>query len=90
MKTSAFPAASIWMFRDAPKEYRKLSPHGGDEDWLLACPDRWNMDKLGLSKCSKDNKPIDSIASYWIEKLGISEVSEHRVENGWIYIGTHA
>ena len=87
MKTSAFPSASIWRFSDAPKEYQELSSYGGDEDWILACPDGWDM---GYDKCSKDNKPIDSIAYSWIDRLGVCDVSEHRVENGWVYIEAHA
>lgn len=28
----------LWCWHDAPEDYRKLSGHGGDEDWLLYCP----------------------------------------------------
>ena len=28
----------IWAWRDAPAEYRALSTHGGDEDWVLHIP----------------------------------------------------
>lgn len=24
----------VWPFCDAPEEFQKLSPHGGDEDWV--------------------------------------------------------
>lgn len=29
----------VWRFADAPKEYRELSEHGGDEDWVIFVPD---------------------------------------------------
>jgi hypothetical protein len=28
----------IWAYHHAPKEYRELSNHGGDEDWLAHIP----------------------------------------------------
>lgn len=28
----------IWPFHDAPAEYKALSGHGGDEDWLAVVP----------------------------------------------------
>ena len=31
--------ASLWSFCDAPQEYRDLSGHGGDEDYVLFVPD---------------------------------------------------
>lgn len=30
--------ASLWSFYDAPQEYRDLSAHGGDEDYVLFVP----------------------------------------------------
>lgn len=30
---------SIWRYEDAPEEYKSLSRHGGDEDWVLHCPE---------------------------------------------------
>lgn len=29
---------AIWQFHEAPEEYRRLTNHGGDEEWLLYCP----------------------------------------------------
>lgn len=29
---------SVWRWEDAPEEYRALSQHGGDEDWLVFVP----------------------------------------------------
>lgn len=28
----------IWEFGNAPQEYKDLSRHGGDEDWIMYCP----------------------------------------------------
>jgi hypothetical protein len=28
----------VWRFREAPLAWQKLSPHGGDEDWLAHVP----------------------------------------------------
>lgn len=28
----------IWRWEDAPEKYRKLSEHGGDEDWVAFIP----------------------------------------------------
>jgi len=28
----------VWRFEDAPETLRKLSTHGGDEDWLILFP----------------------------------------------------
>lgn len=32
------PMISVWRWQDAPQEYRDLSPHGGDEDWVAHIP----------------------------------------------------
>jgi len=29
------PAVEIWDFDSAPEEWRNLSRHGGDEDWII-------------------------------------------------------
>lgn len=29
----------VWRFTDAPEHLQKLSPHGGDEDWIALFPD---------------------------------------------------
>lgn len=28
----------VWRFADAPEEFRALSEHGGDEDWVAVVP----------------------------------------------------
>lgn len=30
---------TIWRFEDAPNRIRRLSPHGGDEDWVALVPE---------------------------------------------------
>lgn len=32
------PNAYVWLWREAPAEYRALSRHGGDEDYVIVCP----------------------------------------------------
>lgn len=29
---------NVWRFDDAPAAYKKLSDHGGDEDWVVFIP----------------------------------------------------
>ncbi len=33
------PALQIWPFAQAPAAYQALSTHGGDEEWVLFCPE---------------------------------------------------
>jgi len=65
---------SVWPFWAAPEKYKKLSPHGGDEDWLAFVP-------CGMSQ------PLwmESGTSF-----GYCDVSEHDVGEGTVYIGAHA
>ena len=37
-RTSDAKAVVVWRFDEAPAELRRLSPHGGDEDWLAVLP----------------------------------------------------
>lgn len=32
----------VWAFHEAPEELRKLSGHGGDEDWLALVPKEYS------------------------------------------------
>lgn len=68
---------TVWRFADAPAEWRALSPHGGDEDWLALVPA-----VLGGSWIPwlEDGGPF-----------GRCEVSIHLLSDGSrIYIGAHA
>lgn len=64
----------VWRWQDAPKEYRELSPHGGDEDWVAFVP------------ASLSDEWIPWIG----RDFGCCDISEHDVENGRVYIGAHA
>ncbi len=65
----------VWRFENAPEEYRKLSQHGGDEDWVAVIP-------------AGEVRPYwtDSGSGF-----GCCDVSEHRLEDGrLVLIGAHA
>ncbi len=64
----------VWRFEDAPESYRRLSDHGGDEDWLAFVPD-------GMSQPMwMDTGTL----------FGCCDVSEHQVFGGRVFIGAHA
>jgi hypothetical protein len=66
----------VWRFKDAPKEFRDLSTHGGDEDWLAHVPE-----ELAGAYISW----IESGA------FGCCDVSEHFLDDGSVIrIGAHA
>lgn len=73
-KSRQHQAIKVWPFYDAPEEYRKLSPHGGDEDWLAFVPDGY------------DYIPWMESGT----KFGVCHTSEIKVEGGIIRIGSHA
>lgn len=69
----------VWSFYDAPQEFRDLSPHGGDEDWLAFIP-------AAVLLADGDYIP-------WMESggsFGCCDVSRHAVPGGQIRIGAHA
>lgn len=70
----------VWPFYEAPEEYRKLSPHGGDEDWLAWIPARIVKEYGGWL--------------IWMESgssFGVCEVSEHNLLDGsQVRIGAHS
>jgi hypothetical protein len=35
-------AILVWAWDDAPKRFKDLSPHEGDEDWVALLPPSWN------------------------------------------------
>jgi hypothetical protein len=66
----------VWNFYEAPQEYQAMSGHGGDEDWLAFVPHSMGDPWIG-----------------WLESgtpFGVSEVTRHAVDGGYIYIGAHA
>ena len=66
----------VWQFGDAPQEYRDLSTHGGDEDYVAFVPDAlrdyWFM-------FLDEGTPF-----------GCCCVSEHKVKGGKVLIGAHS
>ena len=66
----------VWQFDDAPKEYRDLSTHGGDEDWIAFIPECMKDDYIGWTEEG--------------HSFGCCSVSEHKVNGGVIRIGSHA
>jgi hypothetical protein len=69
-------AIIVWAFNEAPPEYRELSPHGGDEDWIALVPFEKANDYIGW---------LEEGTSF-----GCCSVSKHAVETGVIFIGAHA
>ena len=70
-------AIIIWKWANAPEEYRVLSPHGGDEDWVIEIPEslQWYSGILFPE------------GSRW----GCCSISQHESDDGLlILIGAHA
>ena len=64
------PAASVWKFYDAPKQFRALSTNGGDEDWLVELPPGWE----------------ENGTPYWIEAMDSCREPKsypHPTKLGW-------
>jgi hypothetical protein len=65
----------VWPFNDAPPEFRALSPHGGDEDWLALVPPGMSVPYW-----------MDSGGSF-----GVCDTSIHEIAGGFtVCIGAHA
>lgn len=70
-------AIIVWRFYDAPQEFRDLSGHGGDEDWLALIPKELKDEWIPW---------MESGSSF-----GCCDVSEHDLgERGIIRIGAHS
>lgn len=68
----------VWRFDEAPEEYQKLSPHGGDEDWLALIPPAY--EKAGAPDWIIENSAF-----------AICHLSMHRLSGGFmVAIGTHS
>jgi hypothetical protein len=85
-------AMLLWRFYDAPEEYRALSDHGGDEDWILFVP--WCAFKdidFHVNNIDKEEYLpdwLDSIVSSgW---FGCAGYCHGEVKTGMVYIGAHA
>ncbi len=71
------PPILVWRFAEAPEEYQKRSPHGGDEDWLALVP---------------PHIVIQGIPD-WLESpgFGVMKTSLHALHPGFvIVIGVHS
>jgi hypothetical protein len=67
----------VWRWEDAPAEYRALSPHGGDEDWVARIPPRFTDTWIGWMEPGTP--------------FGCCDVSEHPQPDGsLVRIGAHA
>lgn len=67
----------VWKFSEAPEQFRRLSTHGGDEDWLALVPEEMAGQYIPWME---EGSPF-----------GVCSVSEHKLEGGCIVrIGTHA
>ncbi len=67
----------VWRFDDAPEEYRALSEHGGDEDWVALLPPGYVDDYIGWMEDGSS--------------FGCCNVSSHTLPDGWqVRIGAHA
>ena len=64
----------VWPFYEAPPEFRSLSEHGGDEDFVAFVPTELSPSPL-----------MDMV-----ERMAICDCSEHRVAGGVVLIGAHA
>lgn len=71
----------MWVFRDAPKQYRDLSDNGGDEDYVALIPAGVDTGQSALFNFLSDS-------GSW---FGCCCIDEHTLENGdTVYIGSHA
>ena len=69
----------VWRWDDAPQEYRELSPHCGDEDWVALIPAALNVNGHYVPWCE------DGTA------FGRCHVSEHDLPDGsQVRIGAHS
>ena len=67
----------VWRFEDAPEQFRKLSGHGGDEDWVALVPACMAGEYIGW---------IDNGGPF-----GCCDVEEHMLPDGReVRIGAHA
>jgi hypothetical protein len=70
----------VWRFQDAPADLQKLSPHGGDEDWLAVIPPGVFLDGGWVGWCDPG----------MLGAFGCCDISEHTLPNGDIVrIGAH-
>lgn len=70
-------AIHVWRWKDAPEGFKKLSRHGGDEDWVALVPKELSNDFISWME---EGSPF-----------GCCSVSEHKLPGGCVVrIGAHA
>jgi hypothetical protein len=69
----------LWSFQDAPEELRKLSGHGGDEDFVLFIP---------TVRLTAEPEWLENFLNDYATYHG--DYSTHDIEGGRVYIGAHA
>ena len=80
----SYGPVTLWAFEEAPEEYRKLSPHGGDEDWIIFVPQTW----APILSISEDHLP--DCLPFDRGRFGCCSVSRRDVTGGFVFIGAHA
>jgi len=86
---------TIWQWDEAPEEYRDLSTHGGDEDYVVLIPSGWVESYLVGGAEVEDPVYEVTLTHYqlqlMIDRLGACDTSYHRLSDGsFIAIGVHA
>jgi hypothetical protein len=67
----------VWAWEDAPEEYKSLSEHGGDEDYVAFVPKELVTDAERLF--------------YSGSSFGSCDVESYQLPNyDWVYIGAHS
>lgn len=67
----------VWRYDDAPEEYRNLSHHGGDEDWVALVPAESKEQYIGWLESGTP--------------FGQCDVSIHDLPTGdRVFIGAHS
>ena len=73
----------IWQWEDAPEEYRKLSGHAGDEDWVMLAPkyigQYWPLALEAVIRGDEDS---------YLNHFG--HVDRHELPEGVVVIFAHA
>lgn len=66
----------VWEFEDAPEEYKALSDHGGDEDWLALVPASYKDIWIGW---------LESETRFGSSRVGVYELPD----GSTVHIGAH-
>lgn len=64
----------LWPWDDAPEGYKLLSSFGGDEDWVIEVPRKYQYD----------------VGVVIVNAVKVYKAEEHDLGNVLVYITTHA